>query len=101
MWNKLREDNFLTGLMAGLLSMMMVYAGLRMLRSALAEYYGNPFFFPTPRIELITILCNVILFRIVIINLKKDKTGRGILFITVLLSMIFFYLFFKMNNKFS
>ena len=101
MWNRLPEDNFFMGMIAGMASLMLTLFVLRSARLALADYYGDPYFFPSPRVELITILINVLLFRVVIVNMKKDKTGRGILFSTVLLSMTFFFLYFKMNFRLS
>lgn len=101
MWNKLPEDNFLFGIIAGSASLMLTFFVLRSARVALADYYGNPYFFPSPRVELISILINILFFRVVIVNMKKDKTGRGILFTTVLISMIFFFLYFKMNYSLS
>ena len=92
-------DNFFFGLLAGIVMLCLSYAGLRAIRLALVDHYDNPYFFPSPRIELISILINIILFRIVIVNLNNEKTGRGILFITVLLSILFFFLFFKFNYR--
>ncbi|MEO8086165.1 MAG: hypothetical protein ABI763_05070 [Bacteroidota bacterium] len=99
MLNRLPQDNFLLGLFTGIASLFLSWLGLRAIRMALVDYYGNPYFFPSPRIELITILINLILFRVIIVNLKKEKTGRGILFSTVVSSMIFFFLFYKLNFR--
>lgn len=101
MWNRLPEDNFFMGMIAGMASLMLTLFVLRSARLALADHYVNPYFFSSPKVELICILINVLLFRVVIINLNKEKTGRGILFSTVLLSMIFFILYFKMNYRLS
>jgi hypothetical protein len=97
--NKLPGDNFFVGLLAGITTLTLFYFGLRSVRHALAGHYGDPYFFPAPRIELITILLNIILFRVVIVNLEKEKTGKGILFITVILSVAFFFLFYKANFR--
>jgi hypothetical protein len=83
----------------GIASLMLSWLVLRWGRLALAEYYSNPYFFPSPRIELISLLINLVLFRIVIVNLQLEKTGRGILFATVVLSFAFFFLFFKYNFR--
>lgn len=99
MWNKLPEDNFLLGLLMGIATMVLSFLLLRSLRLALVNHYGNPYFFPAPRIELITILINVIIFRIMIVNLQRERTGKGILFVTVILSMLFFILFLKFNYR--
>ena len=99
MWSKLPGDNFILGLVTGIITLLVTYASLRGIRLLFVDYYGNPYFFPAPRIELICILINILFFRVMIVNLGKEKTGRGILFITVLLSITFFFLFFKINYR--
>jgi hypothetical protein len=99
MLNKFPQDNFFFGLFTGIALLFLTYLLLRTVRLAMASHYGNPYFFPSPRIEFITILINIILFRYVIINLKKEKTGRGILFGTVMLAILFFFLFYKFNYR--
>jgi hypothetical protein len=99
MWSKLPGDSFILGLVTGIVTLIASYISLRAIRLSLVEYYGNPYLFPAPRIELICMLINILFFRIMIVNLQKEKTGRGILFITVILSVTFFFLFFKLNYR--
>ncbi len=98
MLNKL-PDNFFAGMLGGIITLVCSFFILRTARLALAAHFGNPYFFPQPRVELIVILINIIFFRVMIVNLKKEKTGRGILFITVLLAILFFFLFFIFNYR--
>jgi hypothetical protein len=93
------KDNFFFGLLAGLATLVLSYLSLRYVRLMAADHYGNPYIFPAPRVELITILINVLLFRIMIVNIKKEETGKGILFVTVILAITFFILFFKFNFR--
>src|SRR5688500_16737149 len=99
MWSKLPGDNFILGLLTGTITLLVSYLSLRAIRLSFAEQFGNPFIFPSPRIELISILINILFFRFMIINLRKEQTARGILFITVILAMIFFILFYKFNYR--
>ena len=99
MWSKLPGDNFLLGLVTGIISLAISYFGIRAIRLSVAEYYGNPYIFQAPRVELICILINILFFRVMIVNLEKEKTGRGILFVTVVLSVTYFFLFFKLNYR--
>ena len=99
MWSKLPGDNFFLGLITGIVSVVISYFSLRAIRLAVAEYYGNPYIFPAPRTELICLLINILFFRVMIVNLQKEKTGRGILFITVILAMTYFFLFYKFNYR--
>ena len=97
MWSKLPGDNFLLGLVTGIVTLVVSYFSLRAIRLSLADYYGDPNIFPAPRVELICMLINILFFRVMIVNLEKEKTGRGILFITVILSITYFFLFYKFN----
>jgi len=99
MWSKLPGDNFLLGLLTGVISLVISWFSLRAIRLSVAEYYGNPYLFPAPRVELICILINILFFRVMIVNLDKEKTGKGILFITVFLSITYFFLFYKFNYR--
>jgi hypothetical protein len=99
MWSKLPGDNFFLGLITGITSLVISWFSLRAIRLSVVEYYGNSYIFPSPRIELICILINILFFRVMIVNLEKEKTGRGILFITVLLSITYFFLFYKFNYR--
>lgn len=99
MWSKLPGDNFLLGLITGMFTLIISYFSLRAIRLSVAEYYGNPYIFQAPRVELICILINILFFRVMIVNLQKEKTGRGILFITVILSITYFFLFYKFNYR--
>ena len=99
MWIKMPEDNFFVGILAGLITLVLAYLVLRFVRITFVDLYDNPYFFPAPRIEFIAMLINIIFFRLVIINMKRDKTGRGILFVTVVLSLTFLFLFYKINFR--
>ena len=99
MWSKLPGDNFILGLITGITTLVISYFSLRAVRLSIAEYYGNPYIFPAPRIELICMLINILFFRVMIVNLGKEKTGKGILFITVILSITYFFLFIKYSYR--
>ena len=99
MWSKLPGDKFILGLVTGIVSLAVSYFSLRAIRLSVVVHYGDPFIFPAPRIELICLLINILFFRVMIVNLEKEKTGRGILFVTVILSITYFFLFFKFNYR--
>ncbi len=46
-------------------------------------------------IYILSLIFNIILFRIYFVRLKADKTGRGLLLVTIVLILLFFYLFFQ------
>src|SRR5262245_48603827 len=99
MWKKLPEDSFVLGLAVGMATLFTSYVLFRWLRLALVNHYGNPYFFPAPRIQLLAILLNVILFRYIMVKVRKEKTGKGILLSTVVLSFAYFYMFLRHNYQ--
>src|SRR5437588_3394250 len=92
-------DNFFFGIITAIVCLALSYFLLYSLRFAIVSHYGNPFVFAEPRIQLISILINVIVFRFVMVNIKKEKTGRGILFTTVILTFIYFFLYSRYNFR--
>jgi hypothetical protein len=91
-WNK---DSFLMGIIAGLVSSVIFYFILNAIRFAVINYYGNPYMLKPPTVQLLVMMVNVILFRLLMINLDKEKTAKGFLFVTVLVSLGYFYFLFK------
>src|SRR4051812_4146943 len=96
MWKKL-PDHFFFGLIFGVVSLFLSYLVVRTIRIAVVGYYGNEYVMAPPRVQLFAILINVIIFRFFMIRFDKEKTARGILFSTVILSFVYFFLYFKYN----
>jgi cytochrome bd-type quinol oxidase subunit 2 len=91
-------DNFLFGIVTALLSLGLCCFLLYGLRMVVAHYgYSNAF--EEPKLQLIAVVVNVLLFRFVMVNMKKERTGRGILFITVLLTFLYLFLYSKYNFR--
>ena len=99
MLNKVSGDNFFLGMLGGLVLLSASYLSLRSIRLAFADYYGNPYFFPAPRVELISILINVLVFRFVIVKFRKEQTGKGIFFITAILAFVYFFFFLRYHYR--
>jgi hypothetical protein len=94
-------DSFIFGLLFGVLSLGLTYFLVRSIRLAVVNYYGNHYMLAPPRIQLITIMLNILFFRFIMVNLKKENAGKGMLFSTVILSLIYFWLFLRYNFTFS
>jgi hypothetical protein len=94
-------DNFWFGMLTGLLCLGISYFLIYSLRLVVVNYNGNPYSFAEPRVQLIAILINVILFRFMMVTFQKEKTGRGILFTTVLLTFIYFFLYSRYHFRMS
>jgi len=92
------EDSFVFGLLAGLAGLFVSYFSLFAFRRFVVEYTGRLYFLAHPMLELLTITFNILLVRYFMITSDREKTGKGILFVTVIVSFIYFYLFFRVNH---
>ena len=97
-WEKRINNSFVFGLLSGLVSMAVFYFMLSWIRSWIGNYFGNPYLLRPPAIQLVTLLINIILFRLLMINLNKEQTGKGFLFITVIFALVYFFIFFRINK---
>ena len=52
-----------------------------------------------PAAQLISLLFSIIVFRIVMINMQKEKIGKGYLFIVALAVFGYFFIFNKLRNN--
>jgi hypothetical protein len=93
----LNQDNFLLGALIGLLipvPLMFLFGGLLRLVQVTFDVLG------TVRdidMLLLGLGVNVLVMRYYLINLKSEKTGKGILLLTVIMILLFF-LFLKNSN---
>ena len=91
----LKKDNYSIGLLLGLIVPVLFY-GLLYLTDRLL--FGATAIHLTPEdhyLYLLSIVPNIILFRYYFVSLKAEKTGKGILLVTIVYILIYFFLFFK------
>ncbi len=98
MWKKL-PDSFIIGIVIGALSLVLFYMIFASIRSLLTDYYGDPYMLGAPRVQLFSIFLNVVCFRFVMVKTDKEKFGKGLLFITILASFVYFYYFLKFHQS--
>jgi len=92
-------DTFFVGIVAGIVTLFLSYLAVRTVRLLLVNHYGNEFIMAPPRIQLYSIVINVVLFRFLIIKYDKENIGKGLLFITIVLALIYFYLYSRYNLR--
>jgi hypothetical protein len=96
-------DNFFLGAVLGIFFLAVSYFLLYNLRLLFVAHYDNPYLFAEPRTQLFSILANLIFFRFMVVNFKKESMGKGILFSTVIIAFIYFFLYsryhFRMESK--
>ncbi len=88
----LKKDNWFLGIIIGILVPAIIFAVLFLITSILDIHYPKKVFLKPKNIPLIAIFFNMIPFRYYMVNLKYDKTGRGILMVTIIYAIIFFFI---------
>lgn len=88
MLNKLKEDSIYTGLFWGLLSMIGGYYVLFFFTDFINRTLDTSYL-PAPKLQLILLAINVIVFRFVMLSFKKTETGKGILIVIFFTTLIY------------
>ena len=88
MLNKLKQDSIYSGLFWGFLSMAGGYYVLFFLIGFINQIL-NTSYLPAPKLQLILLAVNVIIFRFVMLSLKKTETGKGILVVIFFSTLIY------------
>ncbi len=95
MKNFLKKDNFFIGMAMALLLPLPVY-GFLFVIDILMKSTGLWNGLQQPEnIYLLSIAGNFLLIRLTFVNWKNQKAGRGVLFMTIALILVFFFLCFK------
>ena len=85
-----KKDNWILGIAIGAILPLVLY-GLTIL---ILSFWGNVhglIFTPKPQVPgLVGIAANILAFRYYMVNLKLDKTGRGIMLITFAYVIVIF-----------
>jgi hypothetical protein len=95
---RLSADSFLTGAVAALLAMPLVYLGMNTLGDWLADVTGYGRWALPPQPQLFTLLIFIFVFRLLVVNYKREQAGKGWLFVTFLTSMAYAFWFFRLRH---
>jgi hypothetical protein len=85
-------DSFLAGVIIGAGVLMLVAYLVSLVREI---YYGQqnvPNYLLYPKPELLIVALNVFLFRQYVVKYKREATGKGILFATVIIVLLFYFI---------
>ncbi len=86
----LKKDNWILGIIIGVVNPAVIL-GLLYIIFYLTESRQQKYMLLSPEhTPLISIFFNLIIFRYYMVNLKYDKTGRGILLATMIIAIFFF-----------
>ena len=92
-------DNFLLGIVSGMGSLFLFYIVIAGIRQLAVNHYQNEYLFMAPKVQLFAIFLNVLLFRFTVVSMDKEKLGKGILFVTVLASFVYFFFYFRYHHS--
>lgn len=93
LFNKLKTDSWALGIAMGIILPLVVYGlVLLVLRQWGTIAPGHYVIKPSTHM-LVAIFSNLFTFRYYMVNLRYDRTGRGILLVTFILAAIFFLLY--------
>ncbi|MFM2206086.1 MAG: hypothetical protein RL213_61 [Bacteroidota bacterium] len=94
------EDRLLKGVAVGLVAVPLVYWVLEGFGSLLSEASGNPEIFRAPRVQLYALATLIILCRILMVNMKLEETGRGMLLVVCLSAFGYLFYSYKIRHGF-
>lgn len=95
MFKLLKQDSFWLGLLLGIILPAVVFGILYFINITFPNSATGVPIFKITTILILGIVPNALVLRYYLVNLKADKTGRGILFVTFIFAivfMIFYYL---------
>jgi hypothetical protein len=81
-------DNFLLGMLCGTVVLCGGAAAVEKIRNGFADI---PRYWTAPKPELVVLLLNIFLFRMLMLKAGYERTGRGVLFATIVLVMIYYF----------
>ena len=85
-----KKNNWLLGIIIGITVPAIILVVLYGVFYFFGTAYHKDLLLKPENIPLVAIFFNMILFRYYMVNLKYDKTGRGILAITIFFAIFFF-----------
>jgi len=88
MLSKLKQDSIYTGFFWGILSMIGGYYVLFYLTDFINRTF-NTTYLPAPKLQLILLAINVLVFRFVMLSIKKTETGKGLLIVIFFTTLIY------------
>jgi hypothetical protein len=94
MFRFLKKDSYLLGGIMGIIIPAALWGILHTINSSISTAPGSikPAYFTDFMVQIVSLVPNILLLRYYLINLKADKTGRGILAVTFVIAIVLFIL---------
>ena len=94
MWDKIfNRDQFLAGILFGILLPAVFYLALRLLDMGVYAIFQTNMVALPEYLYILSLAINLFAIKYYFVNLKYDKTGRGVLIVTFAFALIYFVLY--------
>jgi len=94
MWNKIiKRDQYGAGLLLGLLLPALLYLVLFAIDFLVFRFFSTHILAKQDYLYILSLVVNLFTIRYYFVNLKYDKTGRGILIVTFAYALVYFILY--------
>ncbi len=90
-----KKDTYLLGVLMGIFLPVMFYGFLFLINLLILNIFDLNFIIKQSTLQLISIFINLFPVRYYFVNLKYEKTGRGILFITFVYLVFYFLVLYN------
>lgn len=91
----LKKDSFILGIAMGIVLPFVFYFLLLLIDLLFLELFSRHLARSQHLLYLLSVIVNLIPVRYYLVKLKMEKTGLGVLAVTAILILVYFYLFFK------
>lgn len=94
MWDQVfKKDTFVLGLILGIVLPAVFYGLLFLMDMAVVSIFGAHMLARQDYLLLLSTVINLFAIKYYFVNLKYDKTGRGVLIVTFALALLYFALY--------
>lgn len=93
LFQKLKTDSWTLGIILGIVVPLITFGILWLIMMQLGPISAGRYWLKESTIMLLAIFTNLFTFRYYMVNLRYDRTGRGILLVTFVMAAVFFVLY--------
>lgn len=88
MFENLKQDNIFNGILFGIVCMIISYFSVLFLNKLFVYFFGKDYLI-VPKLQLIVLTVNIIVFRFVMLTYKRYETGKGMLMVIAFVTILY------------
>ena len=92
------KDSLAVGILIGFILIPGFYFLAQFIRSLIVSMKGDQYILQPPTVQLIALLFSIIVFRILMINWKKENIGKGFLMVVMIAVITYFFIYYRIKN---